>query len=136
MLDINTAASDPTIAAATSYESTGLNNDGDADFDTNIDDLIDEDSFAADIDPNPTRVRSNARDQIVAEDDGNEDMSASDSEMGEEEEDKDHDEEEMEAAAEDLEMQLQSDAAEYHAAMVEKVKVYDDDDESDDEYVN
>jgi len=104
--------------AANDNRRTTSHHSGNSDFDTNIDDLIDEDSFAAD----PSRVVRHVEDQLV-EDADNE----SESEGGYEEEEEEEDEE----------SKHESDEAEYHAAVVEKVKVYDDeDDESDGEYLD
>lgn len=95
---------------------TTSSNSGNSDFDTNIDDLIDEDSFAAD----PNRVGRLQRQLVEVADDDEEDGS----EGGYYEEE------------ENEEGKRERDEAEYHAAMVEKVKVYDDQGGSDGEYLD
>lgn len=102
--------SDNTTADYTNNPTAHATTSDTSDFDTNIDDLIDEDSFAAD----PNRVHL----AVVAQDQDEESI-------GETEEE---DEEE-----EDQEIKQERDAAEYHAAMVQEVKVYDDES---DEYMD
>jgi len=108
-----------TIGSDDAAYNTTANTDADSDFDTNIDDLIDEDSFAAE----PNRVRNVA----VAQDEGN---------YGDGDDDDDDDSEGQYEEAEqgDEEMMEQREDAEYHAAMVEGVKVHDD--TSDEEYMD